>query len=84
MSYRQCFICRVWSWDVCSSNLNVELCLPCYVDILEVRQARGVMGEAKNTLPDSNGDDRGARAQPEPGNSPSPFDLFPQIDLFDS
>ena len=82
MSYRRCFICREWSWDVCSSNLNVELCLPCYVDILEVRQARGAMGEG-NTLPDSSGDDREARA-PGPGRSPSPLDPSPQMDLFDA
>ncbi len=43
MNYRQCFICREWSWDVCKViRSNVNLCLPCYVDVLEVRQGRGV------------------------------------------
>jgi len=72
---RQCFICREWTWDVCKSMNDVELCLPCYVDILEVRQdrleARGVMGGESLK-------EKGSTEQP--GNSPSPF---VQGDLFD-
>jgi len=40
---QQCFICRVWSWDVCRCWSGVQLCLPCYVDVLEVRENRGVV-----------------------------------------
>jgi len=80
LKYCQCFVCRMWSWDVSRVlRNNVHLCLPCYVDVLEVRQARGVMGEAerpklKPCISETLGDD-------EPGNSPSPI---LQIDLFDS
>jgi len=70
---QQCFICREWTWDVCKSMNDVDLCLPCYVDVLEVRQARGVMGEVESS-------EKG-QAAPKgtptiPGNSPSPLDLF--------
>ena len=89
MQYAQCFICREWSWDVCGSIRGtgglvqgVQLCLPCYVDVLEVKQARGVKGEELSA---------GLRGcaplgRAEPGNSPSPsrqMDLFPQTELFD-
>ena len=76
-SYSQCFMCRAWTWTVCkpaAGVIGVELCLPCYVDVLEVRQARGVMG-----VQDSGNDP--ALSEDRPGCSPSPF---PQLDLFDS
>jgi len=44
--YSQCFICRQWSYLVCKSGSmhpRSNLCLPCYVDVLEVRQNRGGM-----------------------------------------
>jgi len=41
MSYQQCFICRGWGWDVSKAMDRVWLCLPCYVDVLEMRQSRG-------------------------------------------
>jgi len=69
----QCFICREWSWNVSRCfGQGVELCLSCYVDVLEVRQARGVMGrEVLSQQPSTE----------LPGNCPSPFQ---QMDLFDS
>ena len=76
-SYRQCFVCRLWTWDVCRpaiGTVGADLCLPCYVDVLEVRQARGLMG-----VQDSGNDP--ALSQDRPGKSPSPFK---QLDLFDS
>ncbi len=69
-SYRQCFICREWSWDVSrvlEPTRDISLCLPCYVDVLEVKKARGLMGE------------QGSEAT-IPGKSPS---SFRQIDLFE-
>ena len=81
-SYRQCFLCREWSWSVCGSTpgvVGVELCLPCYVDVLEVKQARGVMaplGGRTPAHPVENPVTGGEKA----GNSPSPFH---QLDLFD-
>ncbi len=73
MSYTQCFICREWGWDV-SNVKEVPLCMPCYVDVLEVRQARGVMGEPARQ--------EGDPPATTPGNFPSPF--APQtLDLFD-
>jgi len=63
--YTQCFICREWSWDVSRCWSGVQLCLHCYVDILEVRQARGVMGEPEA--------DAGPPEATIPGNSPSPY-----------
>jgi len=76
-SYRQCFVCRRWTWDVCRPSVGTvgaDLCLPCYVDVLEVRQARGVMSV------EGGGNDP-SLSQDRLGNSPSPF---PQLDLFDS
>jgi len=66
--YSQCFICREWSWTVSKSHGGTSLCLPCYVDVLEVRQARGLMGEPQ-AGPDAT----------IPGKSPSPYR---QLDLF--
>jgi len=43
--YAQCFICREWSWDVSRCWSGVGLCIPCYVDVLEVRQGRGAVAE---------------------------------------
>lgn len=74
----QCFICRQWSSDVSGvlgPMKDVQLCLPCYVDVLEVRQARGVMGEPWGGPKDSK-----APQARGPGNSPSPFR---QLELFD-
>jgi len=55
---------------------DVNLCLPCYVDVLEVKQARGLMGTEHSA--GLGGDGREARA--ETGKSPSSLH---QIDLFD-
>jgi len=77
-SYRQCFICREWGWDVSRPTaryVGVDLCLPCYVDILEVKQGRGLMVTEDSTR--LGGDDRGAGA--ESGKSPSPYQ---QVDMF--
>lgn len=41
MSYSQCFICRQWSHMGSKSTMDVWLCLPCYVDVLQVREKRG-------------------------------------------
>jgi len=38
---KQCFICREFSRLVSKSWSHVDLCLPCYVDCLEVRERRG-------------------------------------------
>jgi len=77
--YSQCWMCRVWSWDACNSFDGATLCLPCYVDVLEMSQekqaARGVMGEQSEG---SRGWDI-AEQEDDPGNSPSPFR---QLDLF--
>lgn len=86
--YRQCFICRQWSWDVCgvlpeSGRVDgLDLCLPCYVDVLEVRQARGAM--VKEHSASLGGDGREARAGA--GSSPSltSSEWPDQLDLFDS
>jgi len=80
-SYSQCFICREWSWSV-SRVFNygrVELCLPCYVDVLEVRQARGVMGEP--SMGTGNPEEPVLGVPGGPGNSPSPYG---QLGLFDA
>ncbi len=73
MRATQCFICREWSHMVSKSLLGgAPLCLPCYVDVLEVRQARGVMGELPGSARVA-----GAESAPPgattPGNSPSPY-----------
>ena len=92
--YQQCFICRGFSWDVSTFRPlgDVELCLPCYVDVLEVRERRGVdrahelaggvMGErrAGEWSHSYTGPER--RAATIPGNSPSPFQLR-QLELFE-
>ncbi len=68
VSYSQCFICREWSWSVSKIiGAGVTLCLPCYVDVLEVRQARGRVDET-------------AGREAQEAADPSPF---PQIELFD-
>jgi len=74
LSYAQCFICREWKWNVsrCLDMGRVELCLVCYVDVLEVREARGVMGPGISNP-------EGADAGQDPGNSPSPV---VQLDMF--
>jgi len=38
--FLQCFICREWSY-LMKTEFAAELCLPCYVDVLEIRQRRG-------------------------------------------
>ena len=73
-SYRQCFLCRQWSWDACDAFSGTTLCLPCYVDVLEVRQARGVLQTPDPAVPTREGPGQEA-------NHPSPFT---QLDLFDS
>ncbi len=80
MTYNQCFLCREWSWDVSRSFDKVHLCLPCYVDCLEVRQARGVIGEPDDLCVTKS---HGVGSEAEPGNSPSlsNFHLH-QFDMF--
>jgi len=68
VSYSQCFICRIWSWDVSKIiGRNVTLCLPCYVDVLEVRQARAR-------------DDQTAGREAQEADGPLPLS---QIEMFD-
>jgi len=68
VSYNQCFICREWSWDVSKViGHGVTLCLPCYVDVLEVKQARG-------------SDDQSVGREAQETEAPSPHR---QIELFD-
>lgn len=79
--YRQCFICRQWSWDVtrhASQMREMNLCLPCYVDVLEVRQTRGVMAEPTDAMADSNGPSSGEANTA--GHSPS---SLRQLEMFD-
>jgi len=76
MLYSQCFICREWSYD---AQLNVEmrgarLCLPCYVDVLEVKQARG---ELRKTEPVVD------QLREGPDQSEPPSSYF-QLDFFDA
>lgn len=78
MPYSQCWICREWSWDVTKAiGIGTELCLPCYVDCLEVKQERRErLGEGGKT----------EREQRPSGERPAksvPPDPFPQIEMFD-
>jgi len=69
----------VWSWDVSrqeQQTVGADLCLPCYVDVLEVRQGRGLMAEPRK---DFGKNDPRLEANIA-GKSPSPFR---QLDLFD-
>ena len=72
MQYSQCFICRQWSWDVCSGVGTPLLCLPCYVDVLEVKQARGALGKTEPKVDP-------LREGPDQSEPPSPS---VQLDLF--
>jgi len=80
----QCFICGKWSWEVSAVKDfgGTEMCLPCYVDVLEVRQARGAMGAEASRFTSSARE----RVHPtpesddSPGSSPSPYR---QLELFD-
>ena len=80
-TYAQCFICRQWSWDASWTNLEVRLCLPCYVDVLEVRQGRqerGLMAEPSGGPMNSQAS--GANIA---GKSPAPFtqmEMFEDLD----
>jgi len=81
--YLQCFLCRDWGWTVCGSTWEVQLCLPCYVDVLETRQlhlemrakARGVMTE-EHSGPEKLQEE----ARAEAGHSPSPLR---QMEMFE-
>ncbi len=76
MSVSQCFICREWSWSVCPSMNGADLCLPCYVDVLEIRQNRG--GAAAlylGSLPHKGPDE-------PPGGKATPPDPAKQLELF--
>ena len=73
--FRQCFICREWSWDVSRSFSHTRLCLPCYVDVLEVRQRRGVSLETAEPVEES--------LREGPDQSSAPSHPFPQLNLFD-
>lgn len=81
-AYFKCFICLEWSWEVTGAfNKGVQLCLPCYVDVLEVKQARGSMGEPVVTA-GKGGNTATPKEATIPGSSPSPFrqlDLFPAV-----
>ncbi len=85
MSYSQCHICRDWSWDVSKIiGKGIELCLPCYVDVLEVRQARR---DAMRVKLEGAGSGRETErvqgpSRERPAKSVLP-DLFPQIEMFD-
>lgn len=57
--FLQCFICRQWSY-LTSKSFESELCLPCYVDILEIRQRRGAVTEPKDDAPLGEGPDESA------------------------
>jgi len=74
--FSPCWICREWS-SVVSNVQGVPLCIPCYVDVLEIRQKR---------------QEKGLRAEPEvatlgdgPHRSavPSTAEPFRQLDFFD-
>lgn len=88
--YSQCLICREWSWDACNSFDGATLCLPCYVDVLELRQERmeragGVMGAATRFTSSASGQaSRSPESDESPGNSPPPFLDPTQRNLFDS
>ena len=73
MQYCQCFLCREWGWDASRCLDRVMLCLPCYVDVLEVRQARGELG---NTAPKV---DEVLREGPDQCEPPLPY---AQLDMF--
>ena len=78
-----CFVCGMWSWTVSRVGAfgSVELCLECYVDVLEIRQARGVMGEPSEASVGRAIAEREDSAR-GPGSSPSPVPR--QFDLFDA
>lgn len=84
MPVRQCFICREFSWDVCVAWGLTDLCLPCYVDVLEVREHRGAMpgpdaevlvlggGKAER----SEQEPRGRPGKPVPPSDPRQIEMF--------
>jgi len=55
--FLQCFICREWSY-LTKSEFEAELCLPCYVDILEIRQKRGATTVPEEDAPLGEGPDQ--------------------------
>ena len=73
MQYAQCFICREWSHMGSKSIHDTWLCLPCYIDVLEVRQARGGLRKTAPMMVDQ------LREGPDQSEPPSPF---AQLDLF--
>jgi len=66
MQYLQCFICREWSGTVSRCFNEVHLCLPCYVDVLEVRQARGCIDQPESPQDVSLGKGPDYRRGPSP------------------
>jgi len=73
MKWKKCFICREWGWDV-QVVLNfdgVHLCMPCYVDVLQVRQGRGAPSEPDGDV---------LREGPDQSEAPAPL---PQLDMFE-
>jgi len=78
VNYLQCFVCRDWSWSVSRILNGTHLCLPCYVDVLEVRQARGSMGEPAGESAEA-GLSNSAPEANTPGSAPSPH---VQLDMF--
>lgn len=77
-NYFKCFICLEWGWDV-HTAFEADLCLPCYVDVLEVRQRRGVLGSEPVVAPLREGPDKNPHPTWRPG---LPLPYF-QIDMFE-
>lgn len=78
--FLQCFICREWSY-LTKCEFEAELCLPCYVDVLEIRQRRGA-----TAVPNEDAAFREGPDQPEPlathQNQMEPL-ATRQIEMFD-
>jgi len=77
--FKQCFICREFGWDVCRAWNGVQLCLPCYVDCLEVRERRGASVEGDRRAIDREAMSCGPLQEP----LPRPATPWRQLDLFD-
>ena len=69
--FLQCYICREWT-SLTSKAFETELCLPCYVDILEIRERRGAKTDPEVDVPIGEGPDK------------SVAPLYSQLEMFDS